>query len=152
MKHTHRNLTKALIFTTAICAIALPSTTAMANDGSSQTSHEEAQTWTYKKTAVSPHATVIRVEEIIPQMIVPLNTNFAPAQQGGTFVSEANDYDQETDLSEFDLVEDSPIFIGAKGASEYDTRDAQYDTGAYPKTLGIDPLYTVAGAGVATSF
>ncbi|MGJ8558866.1 MAG: hypothetical protein ACSHX3_01380 [Litorimonas sp.] len=152
MKHTNKPLTKALVFTTMTCALAFSAAAASGNNGTSLTSQKEVQVWTYEKTAITKRAKVIRIDDPLPQLIVPLNTKLDLAYTDATFVKAPTNYDQQIDLREFDLIEESPLFIGAKGATEYDTRDARRDTGSFPKTLDVDPLYTVAGAGVSTSF
>ena len=156
MQQTNNNRIKTLILTTATCALALFPAAANGNDKQTADTHGtaqgDAQVWIYEKTAVTERASFIRIEETPPQLVVPLNTRFDLVNKTTTLRTVSRDYNQDVDLREFDLIEDSPIFIGAKGASEYDTHDAQYDTGSFPKTLDIDPLYTVAGAGVSTSF
>ncbi|WP_189497929.1 hypothetical protein [Algimonas arctica] len=156
MEHTNNKWIKALIFTTATCALALSPAVANGNDKQSADTHEvtqgDAQIWIYEKKAVTERAQLIRIDETQPHLVMPLNTRFDLVDTTTTLRTGSRDYSQGVDLRTFDLIEDSPIFIGAKGASEFDTRDAQYDTGGFPKTFDIDPLYTIAGAGVSTSF
>jgi len=153
MTHSIRNLTKALIFTAAACALALAASSAYAAESEDNPSvSPEAQVWVYEKAAVSENPSIIRINAPSSFAIVPLEIDFNVTNNAMSLPNTAHRYGSNVDLRDFDLVEDSPLFIGARGASEFDTRDAQHDTGAYPETLGVTPLYTVAGAGVSTSF
>lgn len=153
MIQTHKTLTQALILTSlTTCVLLLGAHSASANDGASSTLSQSGQVFVHQKSALSEAPAVIRVHEPLPALIMPMNTDFKAAVDETEFETAVDNQQRATDLRDFDLIEDSPLFIGAKGATEYDTRDAQYDTGSFPKTLDIDPLYTVAGAGVSTSF
>lgn len=116
----------------------------------------DSRIWTYQKTAVSEAPpvlrTVVKITEPLPDVVVPLNSNFEIAETGTVSLDNAPAYDMNADLRNFDLVEDSPVFIGARGPTEFDTLEARRDSGAFPDTLGVNPFFTVAGAGVATSF
>jgi hypothetical protein len=67
-------------------------------------------------------------------------------------IETTEDYSEERDLSRFDLVEDDPLFIGAPGVSEFDTLEAQRQKAYFPRTLNVNPFFTVAGAGILTPF
>jgi hypothetical protein len=93
------------------------------------------------------------MDEPLPPVIVTLNMDADPADIEATPLKQISiDYKSNADLTDLDLIEDNPIFVGTAGASEYDTLDAQRETGAYPEQMGVDPLFTVAGAGLRTQF
>ncbi len=153
MEHTTLTLTRTLIIATAASALTLGASQAHASDNANMLNANEAQVWVYEKVAVSDTPKVIRHYEALPELVVPLNTDM---QMNGLadahMIHRSSEFKSDTDLRNFDLVEDSPVFIGTSGQTEFDTLDAQRDSGAYPEALGVDPLYTVAGAGVSTSF
>ena len=154
MTHSTTNLTKALIFSATAGLLALGAASAYAIDDAARDVADapQGQVWVHEKTAVSENPPIIRIVEPLPELVVPMNTDFRVDARSTPIQADVQTYARDTDLREFDLVEDSPLFIGAKGATEFDTRDAQTDSGSYPRTMDIDPLYTVAGAGLSTSF
>ncbi|MGB3457618.1 MAG: hypothetical protein WBA35_14760 [Litorimonas sp.] len=159
-----RTLFKTVAFATTACAFALGAAQAYASDGDhvlvDQT--EQTRTWHYTKTAVSQNPPVlgaetqtqlrvVRVDEALPDVVVPLDVDFTPQTDKAVRVQQER-YAFETDMRRFDLVEDSPVFIGAQGQSEFDTIEARRDSAAIPGSMTVDPLVAVAGAGLATNF
>ncbi|MGB6231695.1 MAG: hypothetical protein WBF53_16380 [Litorimonas sp.] len=142
---------KTLILATTAAAFALGAANAYAADA-------ESRIWIHDKTAVSENppvlsATVIRVDEDLPEMVAPLNTDMRMGTvEDAPRLQDERAFTRETDLRNIDLVDDSAIFIGGQGPSEFDTRDARFDSGSYPEYMGVEPLFPVAGAGVSTSF
>ena len=108
---------------------------------------------TYEKVAITETPAIIRKEIVPPRPVVQLNTEVqSEVDKDAKLQTVQAGYKPAPDLRKFDLVEDSPLFIGAPGVDQYDTLDAQRESGRYPQSLNVDPLFTVAGAGVATSF
>ena len=152
MTHSNTQKTKTALFGAVAVIFALGATQAYAAD---PVRASIAKVTTYEKVAVSETPTIIRKEIVPPHPVVRLDT---------TIESDVNSdadtklqtlqaaYTSADDLREFDLVEDSPLFIGVPGVDQHDTLDAQRESGRYPQSLNVDPLFTVAGAGVATSF
>lgn len=156
MTHSNSQRTKTALFGAAAVIFALGATQAYAADpDDGQAPIAIAKVTTYEKVAVTETPSILRKEIVPPRPVIQLDT---------TVKSEVNSdadaklktvqavYTSADDLREFDLVEDSPLFIGAPGVDQYDTLDAQRESGRYPQSLNVDPLFTVAGAGVATSF
>lgn len=176
MKPGNINPRHVICLTTA-CAFALGAAQAYANDAPNNSvapasvsaspvaltpTATESRIWMYEKTAVSenppiarayhPSVTVVRADEPLPQLVVPLNIDMRMTSRSVPDLNDKQAYERDVSLREIDLIEDSPLFIGAQGATEFDTRDAMKTRAAYPKSIEIDPLYTLAGAGVETSF
>jgi hypothetical protein len=154
MKHETRILTKTLLFTLTASAFAFGAATAYANETLNDVPAQvDAKVRIYQKAVVSKAPALIRVDEPLPPVIVPLNTDYSPADIEMTPLTQIDQtYKSEAELTDLDLVEDNPIFVGTAGASEFDTLDAQREMGAYPEQMDVDPLFTVAGAGVRTQF
>ncbi len=155
-----RTLTRTLVLTATAGALAFGAANAYAADEGenvlvSQT--DQSQTWIYDKAAVTPDAAIIVPEELpeeLPEdgVLVPLDTTLVEATPRAVRVEDEPSFDSSLNLAQFDLVEDEPVFIGARGADEFDTRDAQIGSGSYPDSMDVDPFFTVAGAGLATDF
>lgn len=152
MEHATRHLTRTFIIATSACAFALGAANAYAADNEASTEATESQVWVYQKTAVSENPAVIRVDEPLPQLILPLNTEFSVTDVQSRTLTTSADYETNPDLTEFDLVEDSPIFIGVHNDSEFESRDALRERAGYNKSLNADPMRSVAGAGLLTTF
>lgn len=56
------------------------------------------------------------------------------------------------DLTEMDLVEDNPVFVGAYDKTEFDTIDAQRSMAGMPENLDADPLIPIGAVGIETDF
>lgn len=153
MEHTRLTLARTFILAMAASAFTFGASQAHASDTTSIVNETEGKIWVHEKAAVSETPRFVRNYKAVPKLIVPLNTDIQMnASSEAKMIYKSNSFSSDIDLSNFDLVEDSPVFIGTSGQTEFDTRDAQRDSGAYPETMDVNPLYTVAGAGVSTSF
>ena len=152
MENATLQKTQTALFSAAAVLFAFGASEAYASDQAQKTD-PVSSIKVYEKTAVSSNPPLIRKDVIPPRPVIELNTQLSPKVDGDTKVqfTQAR-YDTKQDLREFDLVEDSPVFIGARGVDELDTLEAKRESGSYPQSLNVDPLFTVAGAGVATSF
>lgn len=151
---THSNSQKAQ--TALIGALALVFALAASQAYAADSGEEPVPTskvTVYEKVAITETPALIRKEQIPPRPVIKLNTTTVdPDEDKRPLKVQLARYERNQDLRKFDLVEDSPVFIGAPGVNEYDTLEAQRESARYPQTLNVDPLFTVAGAGVATSF
>ena len=154
MTHSNSQRTKTALFGAVAVIFALGATQAYAADpDDDQAPIAIAKVTTYEKVAVSASPSIIRKEIVPPRPVIQLDTKVqSEVDKDAKLQTVQAGYKPALDLREFDLVEDSPLFIGAPGVDQYDTLDAQRESGRYPQTLNVDPLFTVAGAGVATSF
>ena len=120
----------------------------------------QERVWVFDKAGVTNAAafetapaqrSVIRNIEDLPELVVPLNTTTEIRAIDAASLRRAPRY-SGTDLRDFDLVEDSPVFIGSSGGSEFDTRDAQRARAGFPDNIDIEPMVPVAGAGINSRF
>ena len=151
-----KTATKTLIFAATSTALLLGAAQAYAAENVLVADDGQSRMWIYDKAAprvseLEPTPARIRVTEDLPELIVPLNTDIRVDTRDAADLSrERMRYDSD-DLRNIDLVPDSPFFIGGQ-SSEFDTLEAQRARAGYDRTLGVDPLVPVAGAGFLTEF
>ena len=151
-----KSATKTTVFAVLSAALALGAANAYAADAERVEGETTSRTWTYTKTAVTSEAAletrrVIRTEDV-PEFVVPLNTDVTLTSDSVADLRRPVSYRMETDLRDFDLLADEPVFIGAQAVSDFDTLRAQQDRAGFSDNLGVDPLVPVAGAGLNTTF
>lgn len=152
MKHWNRNIVRTALTATTACAFAFGAAQAYASDTASQAKSAESRIWIEAKTAVSHAPTVIQIDEPLPQTIVPLNTDVKiQSTETGKF-DQSISFEDNLDFRNFDLIEDNLLFVGAAKDPEFDTLEARREQASYPKSLNVDPLIPLAGAGLATDF
>ena len=149
--------TKNTLLATLTAILALGAAQAYAADNVLIHDDGESRAWRFDKTAVTTQSaidtpTVMRRVEDAPDLIVPLNTDIDMRAVPTSSLARPASYGTRTDLTDFDIVDDETLFIGAQGRSEFDTLDAQRDRAAFPDNLNVDPMVPVAGAGLATAF
>lgn len=110
--------------------------------------------WAYTKKDVSAGTGLLLAQTDMPNVIVPLNTDYIVGGQDAVTLQQ-RPLAEKRDAMNFtrlDLVEDNPIFIGAYQRTEFDTLEALRNRAAMPTNLNVDPMLPVAGAGVKTAF
>ena len=150
--------TKTALLAAISSILALGAANAYADDNRLVLDNGQSKAWIYTKSAVTPDAAftgarvVVRDTEL-PELVVPLNTDFGITAVDAPDLAQPVRYSRG-DMRRFDITarDDDPLFIGSNGVSEFDTLDAQRQRAAYPTQLGVDPLTPVAGAGLATAF
>lgn len=160
---TNHSTLRLITLSSVACLLALGAGKAYAQDASALSVNAPiSKVWIHSKTAISDNPSlirqsdislnVVRADEPLPDVIIPLNTSVSVTDAADINLDARSSYETNSRITDFDLVEDSPIFIGASSASEFDTMEATQTRGAYPEATFVEPLYTVAGAGVKTTF
>ena len=151
-----KTATKTLLFAATSTALLLGAAQAYAAENVLVVDDGQQRMWVYDKAAPqvselpAAETATLRRTEPLPDMIVPLNTDTQIRTESVRDLGERARYDSE-DLRSIDLVPDSPFFIGGQ-SSEFDTLEAQRQRAGYDRTLDVDPLVPVAGAGLLTNF
>ncbi len=151
-----KTATKTFLFAATSSVLLLGAAQAYAAENVLTVDDGEQRVWVFDKATPqvselpTKRTTVLRRTEPLPELIVPLNTKTELRAQSVRDLNSEKRYDEQ-DLRSIDLVPDSPIFIGGQ-SSEFDTLEAQRLRGGYDRTLDINPLVPVAGAGLQTNF
>lgn len=151
-----KTATKTFLFAATSSVLLLGAAQAYAAENVLTVDDGEQRVWVFDKATPqvselpTKRTTVLRRTEPLPDLIVPLNTQTELRAQSVRDLNSEKRYDEQ-DLRSIDLVPDSPIFIGGQ-SSEFDTLEAQRLRGGYDRTLDINPLVPVAGAGLQTNF
>lgn len=113
----------------------------------------QQRVWIYTKSDVSAGTSLLLAQTDVPNVIVPLNTDYKVRGENAATLKRPLAEEQDAmNFTRLDLVEDNPIFIGAYQGTEFDTLEALRNRAAMPTNLNVDPMLPVAGAGVKTAF
>lgn len=154
MNYPFKFLAKPILYSAVACILALGAAQAYASENTVIPNQHESHSVETESENMTAESTVTGQSDKDDDKIIIQYESILVMPNANKTVTIVTKPQKRTnfDMRNFDLIEDNPLFVGAVPVSEFDKRQYRLDAGSYPKSLNVDPLVSVAGAGISTSF